>query len=115
MICIIDSRVDNACLRLSCAGSFGVGSQGNPSGQLLKRTIEMALAEAGTSVSEVVIDFTNVQYEWGDGPTWAVLPAIRRGLKVTYVAKGEAKKALANLFQATGLDRLGNLTVVEAA
>jgi len=111
---IIETSVRNGCLRIACAGPFGVGSEGNPSGHLLKRTLETALDAPDPGINEVVIDFTEVEYEWGDGPAWAVWPAFRRNLKVRYVARGTAGKSLAELFRVTGFAPTWDIQVDEA-
>jgi hypothetical protein len=110
---IVDCIVEDGCLHITCAGRFGIGSQGNPSGDLIKDRLELALERSGSPISRVVVDFTQVDYEWGDGPAWSVLPALKRGLKVSYLARGKAKEALAGLFDASGLHLLGELSVTE--
>jgi hypothetical protein len=102
---ITDVTVSDGCLRITCAGPFGIGSLGNPSGLALQQALEAALSREATSIEEVVIDFTRVHYEWGDGPGWAVFPAIRRGFRITYLAGAENHEALAGLMSATRFDR----------
>jgi hypothetical protein len=100
---VLRSVIADRRLQVVCEGEFGLGSQGNLSGGRLKEAIEQALSQETEGVTEVVISFRNVAYEWGDGPAWAVLPAIRAGLKVRYLAAPENAPPLTNLFQACGL------------
>jgi hypothetical protein len=80
----IDVTVADACLRINCAGCYGPRSEGNvESGQLVQETIRHHLDTADPPLSEVVIDFTKVDYCGMDGPIWSVLQAWRRGVKVT--------------------------------
>ena len=99
---IREALIGDGVARIRCAGVFGVGSAGNPSGHVLKAALEELLGGHEGEASAVVVDFTEVEYQWGDGPVWAVYPAWRRGLHVTYLARGQVAAALRGLVEATG-------------
>ena len=96
---------NDAVLMVICAGTFGVGSEGNPSGRLLKEAIERwMLAHPGDRVEQAVIDFAHVDYTWGDGPVWSLLPFIKSGLtKVRLKASVQNWKPLDELIHVTNL------------
>ena len=96
---------NDAVLTVICAGTFGVGSEGNPSGKLLMEAIDRwMLAHPGDRVEQAVIDFTHVDYTWGDGPVWSLLPFIRNGLtKVRLKASSQNWKPLDELIHVTNL------------
>jgi hypothetical protein len=92
-------------LMVRCSGAFGIGSKGNPSGKLLTESIERwMLSHPGECVEQVVIDYTHVDYSWGDGPLWSMLPFIKRGLtKVRLIASPRNRKPLKELVNASRL------------
>jgi hypothetical protein len=68
-------------LRLKWRGRFGVGSEGEPSSELLAGTIEGWLANhAAERVEEIEVDYTDVDYSSGDGPVSSIIPFVRRGV-----------------------------------
>jgi hypothetical protein len=108
----VDVTVSDGCLRLDCAGLYGPASEGNLAcGELVRETIRRYLDGTTEPLSEVVIDFTRVEYGAMDGPIWSVLPAVRRGLKVTYLV-GERNREALRVFAVTMMDRL--IGVVDA-
>jgi hypothetical protein len=107
---IVDASVNVAVLRIICSGSYGEGSEGNPSGRLVEDTIRRFMECDADPPNEVVIDFTRVEYVWGDGPGWSVMPWARH-VKVTYLASDKNERALRGLFSATNLDKVLNITI----
>ena len=68
-------------LEVICSGRYGVGSEGNPSGRLVATSIEGWMADhPDQPVSRVTVDYRKVDYSWGDGPIWSVIPLFRRGV-----------------------------------
>jgi hypothetical protein len=56
-------------------------------------------AHADHSVREIVVDFTDVDYRWGDAPISCMIPFCRRGdRRVRYVASAGSAAALDSLF-----------------
>jgi hypothetical protein len=110
---VVQTRVDGGTLHVLCAGSLAAGSLGVSDCRLLHISIEKALRESLAPWEEVVVDFTSVDYEWGDGPAWAVFPAARRHLKVRYLARDRCCAALMSLFRETGLHRVFSVSVEE--
>jgi hypothetical protein len=71
--------------------------------------------EATTAITEIVIDFTKVDYLWGDGPGWSVIGKATRGVKITYLAGEQSGRCLQELFAVTHLDQFINVVVVNDA
>ncbi len=100
---VADSSISSNALRIACAGEYGVGSDGNPSGELVRGVIEQCLQESPSLVSEIIIDFTEVDYEAGDGPVSSVMPAVERGLRITYIVGKANREPMNALLLASGL------------
>ena len=101
---------DGHALRVKCAGPFGVGSEGHASAVLLRETIDAWLMSPGHGrVDELIIDFTDVDYEWGDGPVTSTLPFVakRRVARVRLLANARNQRALESLVDASGLEAVG--------
>ena len=107
---IVDAAVDGAVLRLVCSGTYGVGSEGNPSGHVVKDTIKRFMNCDADPPTEVVIDFTRVEYVWGDGPGWSVVPWALHA-KVTYLVSDQNEEALTRLFSTTKLYKVLKITI----
>jgi len=92
-------------LRATCSGVFGIGSQGQPSATLLRESIEeWMLSHPTDRVDHMVIDYTKVEYEWGDGPASSMISFIKGGVnKVRLVANHRNLLPLRNLFTENGL------------
>jgi hypothetical protein len=74
---------------------------------MVQNALEKALVGDGDSVSEVVIDYSNVDGVAGDGPIWSASPAYRRKLGVCFVASaGPTFEWLSQLLDVTNMDRL---------
>ena len=101
MIVVKQIQLSGSTLSMTCVGDYGVGSNGNPSGEVVRSTLEQALQDATGEVLSVTIDFSDVIYVWGDGPTWSVLPAVERGLRVKYLAGQANLERLSNLMSET--------------
>ncbi len=112
----VDAAMIGTCVRITCTGFYGVGSEGNPSGHLVKDAIKRFMDCDGDRPSEVLIDFSGVEYVWGDGPGWSVMPWARQ-LNVTYLVSDRNEQALRGLFSATNLDKVLKITItrVDAA
>ena len=102
-------------LWVRCAGSWEHDLRGTRCGHLLRDTIRRGMGEATTAITEIVIDFTRVDYLGGDGPAWSVLEKATRGVKVTYLAGERGGQSLRLLFTVTGLDRFIDVVVVNDA
>jgi len=110
---VLDVIRDGSSPRIRCSGKYGIGSEGNLSGRVLKEALEVALLAHGDSVSEVVVDYSDADYEWGDAPNWSTSPAIRRRLAVRFVASKANREALSTLLAKTGFDRFIQVEVSE--
>ena len=81
-------------LTVRCSGTFGIGSKGHPSSKLLTDSIQRwMLSHPQERIEQVIIDYTHVDYEWGDGPVSSMLPIIYKGVtKVRLVANPRNRK-----------------------
>jgi hypothetical protein len=69
MIRIESVQYRDGVLVVSCSGEYGVGSDGQPSDDLLVDTINGWLADhPEESVRQIDVDYSEVEYSWGDGP-----------------------------------------------
>jgi hypothetical protein len=107
-----EATVEGSCLQVDCAGSWEYDSRGTQCGYLLQDTIRCGVIEATTAITEIVIDFTKVNYLGGDGPGWSVLGKTLRGVKLTYLVGGPSGQRLQELFAVTNLDQIINVVVV---
>jgi len=95
------------CLFIVCSGEFGIGSEGNPSADLIVETaVQWMDTHPDSSLTHAVIDFTDVDYLWGNGPTSAAVRIGRRGpTSITIKANDANQEPLENLLQKTGFVR----------
>jgi hypothetical protein len=110
-----EATTEGSCLRVDCAGTWEYDSEGTRCGHLLRSTIERGMNEATTAITEIVIDFTRVNYLGGDGPGWSVLGKWSRGVKVTYLAGEQGGQLLQGLFAITRLNQFINVVIVNDA
>jgi hypothetical protein len=57
-----EAAVGGSRLRIDCAGPWEYDSRGTQCGYLLRDTIGRGLNEATTAITEIVIDFTKMNY-----------------------------------------------------
>jgi hypothetical protein len=107
-----EATVEGSCLWVDCDGSWEYDSRGTQCGYLLRDTIQRGMNEATTAITELVIDFTKVNYLRGDGPGWSVLGKTTKGVKITYLAGEQSSQRLQELFTITHLDQIINVVVV---
>jgi hypothetical protein len=96
----IDSlNFHDSILKVKCSGVFGVGSEGNRSGILLKKSIEDWMeSHPGAKVNQIEIDLTNVSYSWGDGPISSLIVFLTRGVsRIRLIAGPQNRNALQTL------------------
>jgi len=105
-------RVEGSVLHVVCSGVFGLGSACVPSGRLIENAINDAIEkDRAKALSDVAIDLSAVEYEYGDGLAWCIMPALERGFRIKYIVKDSAKKSVEELL-ALGVDKLGTIKVV---
>jgi hypothetical protein len=65
-------------LNVTCSGAYGVGSKGQASGALLTEVLRQWMADhADNSIAVIEVDYTAVDYAWGDGPVSSMIPFVR--------------------------------------
>jgi len=91
--------LSGSVLRVKCSGSFGIGSQGNPSGMLLLQSIRGWMpAHPGERVNQMDVDYSQVDYTGGDGPVSSMVPFMAQGVsKFRLIAGPQNWYALNNL------------------
>ncbi len=68
-------------LRVTCTGEHGVGSEGHPSAILVKSSIDQWIeSHPGQSVSLIEVDYTEVDYVFGDGPVSSLMGFYQQGV-----------------------------------
>ena len=73
---------ESRILSVKCSGKYGVGSGGNPSAELLLGTIKQWKSDHPEEpVTEIEIDYTRVDYSWGDGPVSSMGPLLAQGVE----------------------------------
>ena len=92
-------------LVVTCDGEHGVGSDGRPSAGLLKSTIESWLQNhPGQSVAQIDVDYTDVNYSWGDGPVSSMIGFSRQGkTRIRLIAGPDNFEALAGLVKSCNI------------
>lgn len=88
-------------LKLKCSWVFGIGSKGNPSAAKITKVIEHWISDhPETLVTGLELDYTDVDYSWGDGPISSLIPFVVRGItKVCFVTSSRNYAALESLFE----------------
>ena len=103
----LDSTVrNNRELWLTVFGYFGHGDDNVRAGRAIERALRDAIDDQESEIREVIIDFTNAEAIGGDGPLWAVGPAIRRRLKIRFIASGTNYRCLSDLLRLTRMDQV---------
>jgi hypothetical protein len=108
-----EATLRGSCLRVDCTGPWEYDSRGTRCGYLLRDAIRRGVDEATTAITEIVIDFTKVDYLGGDGPAWSVLGKTTRGVKITYLVGGPSGQLLRELLAVTHLDQIIDMVVVD--
>jgi len=102
----IDSmKFRDSVLSVKCSGVFGIGSGGHPSAMLLNKSIvEWMETHPEVRVEQIDIDFTEVDYTWGDGPVSSMVIFVGKGVsRIHYIASPQNRKPLENLIKLTRL------------
>jgi hypothetical protein len=107
-----EATIEASCLRVDCVGSWEYDARGTRCGDLLRSAIQRGMNEATTAITEIVIDFTRVNYLGGDGPGWSVLGKWTRDVKVTYLADEPSGQRLQELFAVTHLNQFISEVIV---
>jgi hypothetical protein len=89
----------DSILSVKCSGVFGIGSEGNPSGRLLSKSIkEWMENHPEEKVEKIYLDFTGVDYICGDGPVSFLVIFVTQGMtRIHFIASPQNLKPLENL------------------
>ena len=98
-------QISDSVLSVVCSGPFGIGSEGNSSGELIKGAIEQWVeAHPADQIEQVDLDFRKVEYSWGDGPVSSLVYLFRKGIKqVRFFASEQNQDSLESLVVSSGL------------
>lgn len=89
-------------LRVRCSGIVGVGTESVASVRPVTDAVADWITEhPGQAVQEIVMDFRDVDYRWGDAPVSGLMPLLLRGVRrVHYIASVRNASALESLLGA---------------
>jgi hypothetical protein len=92
-------------LNVGCSGIVAIGSRSVDSMRPVSDAIAKWIGEhPDHAVREIVVDFTKVDYQWGDAPVTCLLPFIRQGVeRIRFLASTSSAPALESLFACTAL------------
>jgi hypothetical protein len=62
---------------------------------LIANTIKHFSGIENGIITQITIDFSDVDYSWGDGPAWLIIPWVVR-CKVTFIAEIIIKNCLSS-------------------
>jgi hypothetical protein len=101
---VTDCDSESGVLKVKCSGVFGRGSLGNPAAEKIAEVIEYWIKDhPETLVSGLELDYTEVDYSWGDGPVSSLIRFLVRGVtKVRFVASSRNYEALKGLLEVCG-------------
>ena len=78
---VTDLEFVDGVLRVTCGGKHGEGSQGQPSAELVRSSIERWIeSHPDQSVAQIDVDYTDVDYAWGDGPVSSLVQFYKQGV-----------------------------------
>ena len=109
---VIDTQLDGSRLWIRLSGEHGFGVENVRSGNLVKEALDAALARHTGTVSEVVVDYSNVTLIGGDGPLWSVRRAIQEKLPVCFIVSGRNYEWLAETLTCTKMDQFIKLQML---
>jgi hypothetical protein len=97
-------RYHEGVLEVKCSGEYGVGSDGNPSADLLAKKIALWIADhPDRPVVQIDVDYSEVDYSWGDGPLSSMFPFIAEGVtKIRLIASSQNRESLESLVGTPG-------------
>ena len=108
---IVRTKITGSNFLIICSGRFGIGSEGNYSAKLIQKEIEQIISKPDLQITEVEIDFLNVEYEWGDGPISAISSVLNDRLKIKYFVNEQNAQPLINLFDQSGFREIIDIEI----
>jgi hypothetical protein len=92
-------------LRVRCKGTIGIGTESVASMEPLSEALEVWMREnPDHAVREIIVDFRDVDYRWGDAPISCLLPFLVTGVqRVHYVASASSAPALEDLLRTAAM------------
>jgi hypothetical protein len=96
---------ESGVLEVKCSGEHGVGSDGASSAHLLTKTVRDWIADHPESlVSVIEVDYSAVDYSWGDGPVTSMLALYPLGIsKFRLVCDSANYKAFKSLLESCNM------------
>ena len=96
---------ESGVLQVKCAGTFGPGTDGDRSGELLTRTIQRWIADhPAETLTQIEIDYTGVDYSWGDAPVSSMVGLLNHGVsRFRLVASSSNCDSLKRLLESCNL------------
>jgi hypothetical protein len=92
-------------LKVRCSGTVATGTGSIDSMRPVSDAVADWIREhPDHAVRELVVDFTDVDYQWGDAPVACLLPFIRQGVQqIRYLSSANSGPALESLLALTHL------------
>ena len=89
-------------LSVRCTGTVGIGSESTASLRPVGEALAGWIREH--HVREIVVDFTEVDYRWGDAPVACFMPFLREGVqRIRFLAGTGNAQALESLLVAANV------------
>jgi hypothetical protein len=92
-------------LSVRCTGTVGIGSASNASMHPVRDALAGWMREhEDETVREIVVDLTDVDYQWGDAPVSCFVPFVREGVKrIRFLAGPGSAPALESLVETANM------------
>src|SRR5262245_45572842 len=100
---VLSYSPETQVLMVKCSGRFAMGSAG-VSEPLLPAVKRWIVSHADSRVTEIVVDFREVEYSWGDGPVSSMVSLLHHGVsRFRFLASPSNQDALTSLIKASKL------------
>jgi hypothetical protein len=92
-------------LFVRCAGTVGIGSESTSSMRPVGDALAGWMSEhRDQTIREIVVDFIEVDYRWGDAPVACFMPFVRDGIqRIRFLAGVNSAAALESLLASVNL------------
>jgi len=105
MIRVDSIQSADTVLTVRCSGEVAIGSASVTSMRPVGDAVERWIHEhPDRPVLEIVVDFTTVDYQWGDAPVSCFTALVKRGVqRIRFLAQAGTAEALESLFHSTNM------------
>jgi hypothetical protein len=114
MLKIDRTEIRDNVVRVTLSGVYGDGTEGFPSARFLSEKLRALLAQ-NTEIDSVEMDYSRVEYDWGDGPTTTLISLFRstggRITRATFISNQSNHVVLQRLCDLTHIDALKEIDI----